>query len=42
MSLGKSIETLSPAYNSKTEAKKGQAQANQNLKDSTSTFCACC
>jgi hypothetical protein len=35
MSLGKSIETLSPTVSSKTEAKKGQQQANQDLKDST-------
>ncbi len=35
MSLGKSIETLSPTVNSKTEAKKGQQQAGQDLKDST-------
>jgi hypothetical protein len=35
MSLGKSIETLSPTVNSKTEAKKGQKQAGQDLKDTT-------
>jgi hypothetical protein len=35
MSLGKAIQTLSPTVNSKTEAKKGQQQANQDLKDST-------
>ena len=32
MSLGKAIQTLSPATNSKTEAKKGQQQASQDLK----------
>jgi hypothetical protein len=36
MSLGKSIQTLSPNTNSNTEAKKGQQQANQDLKDTTS------
>jgi hypothetical protein len=36
MSLGKSIQTLSPTTNSNTEAKKGQQQANQDLKDTTS------
>src|ERR1700758_4364757 len=36
MSLGKSIQTLSPAVNSKTESKKGQQQANQDLKNATS------
>jgi hypothetical protein len=36
MSLGKSIQTLSPTVNSKTESKKGQQQANQDLKNSTS------
>ena len=35
MSLGKAIQTLSPATNSKTEAKKGQQQASQDLKAST-------
>ena len=35
MSLGKSIDTLSPTVNSKTQAKKGQQQAAQDLKDST-------
>jgi hypothetical protein len=34
-SLGKSIQTLSPTVNSKTEAKKGQQQADQDLKAST-------
>jgi hypothetical protein len=36
MSLGKSIQSLSPTANSKSEAKKGQQQADQDLKDSTS------
>lgn len=35
MSLGKSIQTLSPTANSKAEAKKAQQQANQDLQDST-------
>jgi len=35
MSLGKAIQTLSPTVNSKAEAKKGQQQAGQDLKDST-------
>ena len=35
MSLGKAIQTLSPATNAKTEAKKGQQQASQDLKAST-------
>jgi hypothetical protein len=35
MSLGKAIQTLSPTTNSKTEAKKGQQQASQDLKAST-------
>lgn len=35
MSLGKAIQTLSPATNSKTEAKKGEQQASQDLKAST-------
>lgn len=35
MSLGKAIQTLSPATNSKTEAKKGQQQASQDLKTSS-------
>lgn len=35
MSLGKAISTLSPNTSSKTEAKKGQQQANQDLKDAT-------
>lgn len=34
LSLGKSIQTLSPNANSKTESKKGQQEANQDLKDS--------
>lgn len=37
MSLGKSIQTLSPNADSKTETKKGQQQANQDLKDSTNS-----
>jgi hypothetical protein len=32
MSLGKSIQTLSPNSNSKTESKKAQAQADQDVK----------
>ena len=32
MSLGKAIQTLYPQANSKTESKKGQNQANQDLK----------
>jgi len=35
MSLRKAIQTLSPMANSKTEAKKGEEQASQDLKDST-------
>jgi hypothetical protein len=35
MSLGSAIQTLSPTVNSKSEAKKGQQQASQDLKDST-------
>lgn len=35
MSLGKAIQTLSPSTNSKTEAKKAQQQADQDLKDTT-------
>jgi hypothetical protein len=35
LSLGKSIQTLSPTVNSKTEVKKGQQQADQDLKAST-------
>ena len=37
ISLGKSIQTLSPKTDSKTEAKKGQQQANQDLIDTTKT-----
>lgn len=37
MSLGKAIQTLSPKTDSKTEAKKGQQQANQDLMDTTKT-----
>ena len=36
MSLGKSIQSLSPTANSKSEAKKAQQEADQDLKDSTS------
>ena len=35
MSLGKSIQTLSPKTDSKTAARKGQQQANQDLADAT-------
>ena len=35
-SLGKSIHDLKPAANSKKEAKKGQSQAEQDIKDSSS------
>ena len=37
MSLGKSIQTLSPKTDSKMEAKKGLQQANQDLTDTTKT-----
>jgi hypothetical protein len=37
ISLGKSIQTLSPKTDSKTAAKKGQQQANQDLTDATKT-----
>jgi hypothetical protein len=37
MSLGKSIQTLSPKADSKTATKKGQQQANQDLTDATKT-----
>ena len=36
LSLGKAIQTLSPASNSKLEAKKGNKQAKQDIKDSNS------
>lgn len=36
LSLGKSIQTLSPTANSKTESKKATQQADQDLKDSKS------
>jgi hypothetical protein len=36
MSLGKSIQSLSPTANGKSAAKKAQQQADQDLKDSTS------
>lgn len=35
MSLGKSIQSLSPNANSRTETKKAKHQMNQDLKDST-------
>src|SRR5260370_19743035 len=35
-SLGKSIQSLRPTANSKSEARKAQQQADQDLKDSTS------
>lgn len=35
LSLGKSIQTLSPHADSKTESKKGQQQAGQDLKGAT-------
>jgi hypothetical protein len=35
LSLGKSIQALSPNTNSKTESKKGQEQADQDLKSSS-------
>ncbi|HEU5403941.1 MAG TPA: hypothetical protein VFU86_21480 [Terriglobales bacterium] len=34
VSLGKAIETLKPGTNGKTESKKGQKQANEDLKNS--------
>jgi hypothetical protein len=37
MSLGKSIQTLHPTANHSSEAKKGQKQADQDLKDSKSS-----
>ena len=37
MSLGKAIQTLSPKTDGKTEAKKGQQQADQDLMDTTKT-----
>jgi len=36
MSLGKSIQSLRPNANSKSEARKAQQQAEEDLKDSTS------
>lgn len=36
MSLGKSIQTLDPQADAKTESKKGTEQAKQDLKDSNS------
>ena len=35
MSLGQAISTLSPKVNNKTEAKKGEQQARQDLRDAT-------
>ena len=35
LSLGKSIQSLKPASDSKTESKKATQQANQDLKDTT-------
>jgi len=37
MSLGKAIQTLDPTADSKTEAKKGTQQANQDLKNSSNS-----
>ena len=37
MSLGKSIQTLRPTSNSQTESKKGQQQADQDLKNSSTS-----
>jgi hypothetical protein len=37
MSLGKSIQTLSPNTDSKSETKKGQQQANEDLKDANNS-----
>ena len=37
MSLGKAIQTLDPNANSKTESKKGTDEANQDLKQSSSS-----
>jgi hypothetical protein len=37
MSLGKSIQALSPTSDSKTESKKGTHQADQDLKDSNNS-----
>jgi len=37
MTLGKAIQTLDPNANSKTEAKKGTQQANQDLKNSSNS-----
>jgi len=34
MSLGKAIQTLSPNANPKMEAKKGEKQADQDIKNS--------
>lgn len=38
MSLGKSIQTLSPKADSKTAAKKGQHQANEDLMEATKSL----
>jgi hypothetical protein len=37
MSLGKAIQTLSPTANSKLEVKKGNKQANQDIKESSNS-----
>lgn len=37
MSLGKTIQTLDPKANSKTESKKGTDEANQDLKQSSNS-----
>ncbi len=37
MSLGKAIQTLSPASNSKLEAKKANKQADQDIKESSNS-----
>ena len=37
MSLGKAIQTLDPSVNASAEAKKAQKQANQDMKDSSSS-----
>jgi hypothetical protein len=37
MSLGKSIQSLKPTSDSKTESKKATQQANQDLKDATNS-----
>jgi hypothetical protein len=37
MSLGKAIQTLQPTANSKLEAKKGQKQADQDIKETSAS-----